>query len=159
MLEIRPEILRSFENDHRRMWESQLMDHLVRVCPASVLELSDEELRLRIHECEAKANKYNIFAANQVASFAQILFEEGFDFDERPSDPWVTEILADPQRDEFAKVDHLWAFLDGYEKEDIENVVLVDEELNSKANEELEDLEIEGMEVDEELDDFELDDM
>jgi len=163
MLEIRQETLRSFEDDHRSRWENQLVDHLIRACPESVLGLSEDELRLRIQECEAKANRYHILAANQVASFTQILFEEGFDFDERPPHPWVTEILSDPKRDEYAKVDHLWAYLDGYEKEDIEDVVLVDEELNSKANEELDDDEFDNIEVDkaldEELDDFDIDDI
>ena len=80
----------------------------------------EEELRTAIRLGMQKATSYQIVRASCVASFIQILFEEGQDFDVNAPSPWVGEILTDQKLDDVAKIDYLWAYLDGYEKEDME---------------------------------------
>ena len=124
MFQIRNELMSAFEIAQRGHWEDAVVEHLTRACPEALIGYDDQQLRAQIRACEVKAAGYGITAADSVTSFTQILFEEGFDFDEQPPDPWITEILHDAARDQHTKIDHLWAFLDGYEKEDIEHATL-----------------------------------
>ena len=113
MISIRPSQMDAFATYRTHEFESQLANHLIRVCPESVYRFSEPQLIAQIRVGIDRARGYRILHASQVASFVQLLFEEGFEFDEQPPDPTVRSVLLDHDRDEFEKVDYLWAIVDG----------------------------------------------
>jgi hypothetical protein len=102
-------------------FQERMREHLQRTVPEAVATMSDEVLNDVIRQGVSRAARYRIFEQPSIASFIQIEFEEGFDFDVDPSRPWFQLILNDDSLDETSKIDALWASIDaGGEESDVE---------------------------------------
>ena len=135
MFRIRQEQMDRFSAERTRDFENRVMAHLLRTCPEQIALMPEEEVRGAIRQGIHKAATYHVFRACNVASFIQIQFEEGHDLDADPERPWARAILADQKLDESAKIDYLWARIDGYEEENEE-----EDEEEAEEPEEEEDL-------------------
>ncbi len=112
MLVIRSEQMQALNRRFETAFRDAVVEHLASADPAKFGALGDAGVEALIDRSIKRAAAYEIDLESDVFDFIDMLFEEGEDFLDRPSEAWALEILEDRAESGSARMSRINAWRD-----------------------------------------------
>jgi len=98
MFQLREPHLQAFQKVAYSNFEERAIAHFRKCFPSKTRELSDDDLRNRLHAAQTRAHRYGLASEKQIIQFVDTGFLSGENFDSDPQLSWPGEVLNDPAK-------------------------------------------------------------
>ena len=96
MFQLRDEHMQALGQVAGENFEQRAIAHFRKFFPSKTRDVSDDDLRARLHAASDRAKLYGLTTEQEVMRFADTGFACGEHFDRDPALPWAREILQNP---------------------------------------------------------------
>ena len=107
MLAIRNDQIAALERARLVMFEDKMIDHMRRVYPDWIGQVTPEDLRAFVRHGMERARVYGFETELEIARYLHVMHDLGRDFDESRQHPWAAALLNDAQLTAAEKMDRL----------------------------------------------------
>lgn len=112
-MRIGAQTMESLKGAKRAEFESRVVDHLQRVYPYITFELSDEQVKSRVHAAVDRGKAHGLRSERDLVTYVDLSFELGDGFEQ--SLDWARAIFDDPSLDPAARMHRVRSLVYGIE--------------------------------------------